>query len=134
MRSLPLAAAAVALLVGVPVARQDLTGTWDISYLMATPRRSVERTLTVHLERDGSTLTGTAEMAAMGPRGGDGQTRSVEISDGQVGEGTFSFSVVMGGGPRSLTLAFHGSVEGDVMEGTLTTPRGGETPFTGKRR
>jgi hypothetical protein len=94
----------------------------------------MERSLTLHLQQEGAKITGTAEIAAMGPRGGGGETRSVDISDGEAGEGTFSFSVAMGGRQRSVTLAFKGSVQGDTMEGTLTTPRGGETPFTGRRR
>jgi hypothetical protein len=133
MRSSALVVAALALLVAVPAAGQDLAGTWEISYTMESPRGSMERTLTVHLEQVGATLTGTAEMPAMGPRGGGGETRTVDISDGEAAEGTFSFSIVMGGGQRSFTLTFKGSVEGDAMEGTLAMPRGGETPFTGKR-
>ncbi len=49
------------------------SGTWEIACTMETPRGSFERTLVVHLEQDGTTLTGSAEMAAMGrPGGGSG--------------------------------------------------------------
>jgi hypothetical protein len=134
MRSIVLsAAAALTLVPAAPAAGQELAGTWELSYTRETPRGSLERTLTVHLQQDGSTLTGTAEMAAMGQRGGGGEARTVDISDGKVEDGAFSFGIVVGGGQRSFTLTFSGRAQGDTMEGTLEAPMGGETPFTGKR-
>lgn len=134
MRTLTLAAvAALSLLSALPAAGQDLTGTWEIAYTMETPRGAMERTLTLNLAQDGTALTGTAEMAAMARGGQGGGTRTVDISDGKVEGASFSFSVVMGGGQRTFTLTFNGSVDGDAMKGTLATPMGGETAFAGKR-
>ncbi len=140
MRSFAVAAAAaITLAWAAPVAAQDVSGTWEIAYTMETPRGSFERTLVVTLEQDGTTLTGTAEMAAMGRpgRGGTGAgggTRSVEISDGMVAGDEVMFTLVLGGGQRTFELMFAGQVDGDAMEGTVSSPMGGDSAFTGKRK
>ena len=66
------AAAAITLAAAVPAAAQDASGTWEFAYTMETPRGSMARTMTVQLVQDGTELTGTAEMAAMGRPGGGG--------------------------------------------------------------
>jgi hypothetical protein len=134
MHKLPIATiAALTLLAASPVGAQDIAGSWEIAYTMETPRGSMERTMVVHLEQDGAALTGTAEMAALGRGGGGGGTRTVELSDGMIEDGAFSFRITMGGGQRSFAFTFRGTVSGDAMEGTVETLRGGGTPFTGKR-
>jgi uncharacterized protein YcfJ len=139
-------AAAVAFLAATPpvaaqdVAAQDVTGTWEIRYTVETPRGSMDRTVTVHLEQDGTALTGTAEMPAMGrgPAGGNrrggGQSRTVEISDGSVAGAEVMFTLALGRGDRTFETTFAGQVDGDAMEGTVRDPRGGERPFTGTRK
>jgi len=71
----------------------------------------------------------------MGGRGGGagGGAREVEITDGKIEGNQISFSIAMGMGERSFTFSYAGTVEGDTMEGTMTTMRG-ENPFTGKRK
>ena len=69
----------------------------------------------------------------MGRGGEGGGTRTVAISDGTIEDGAFSFSIIMGGGQRSFSFTFQGTVSGDVMEGTVETPRGGGAPFKGRR-
>ena len=139
MRTLALAAAAaVTLAAAAPATAQDVTGTWEIAYTMETPRGSMERTVTVHLEQDGTELTGTAEMAALGRPGGGGggggQARTVDISNGMVAGNEVMFTIVAGGGQRSFEMTFSGQVDGDSMEGTVSNPRGGDSPFTATRK
>ncbi len=139
MRSLAVAATAILTLAGAaPSAAQDVSGTWEIAYTMETPRGSFERTLVVHLEQDGTTLTGSAEMAAMGRPGGGGggggETRTVEISDGMVAGNEVMFTIVLDRGQRTFELMFAGQVDGDSMEGSVTTPMGGDSGFTGTRK
>ena len=136
------AAAAAALAVASPAAAQDLTGTWEIAYTMETPRGAVDRTVTVHLKQDRTALTGTAEIPAMGRpggnrggnRGGAGQTRTVEISDGLVAGTEVMFTLVLGRRDRTFEMTFAGQVDGDAMEGTVSGPMDGESPFTATRK
>ena len=123
---------ALLLAVGVQNAQAqvDVTGTWEISW--ETPRGAT--TSTFIFQQDGDTFTGTAQMAMGGRGGGAGEgTRELEVGDGKVEGAQVTFSLAMGRGERSFTFTFTGTVEGDAMEGTMTTMRG-ENPFTGKRK
>ena len=138
MRSFAVAAAAALTLAwAAPVAAQDVSGSWELSYTMETQRGSFERTLVVHLEQDGTTLTGTAEMAAMGRPGGGGagggETRTVEVSDGMVAGNEVMFTISLIRGERTFEMMFAGQVSGDDMEGSVSTPMGGDSAFTGTR-
>ena len=139
MRTLKIAAAAALLLAAaVPAAAQDVTGSWEIAYTMQTPRGAMERTMTVQLQQDGTALTGSAEVAAMGrPGGGSGgvrEPRVVEISNGMVAGDEVMFTVVLGGGQRSFEMTFSGRVDGDAMAGTVSNPMGADSPFTATRK
>jgi hypothetical protein len=125
-----LAALAATFAFAAAAPAQDVSGMWDISW--ETPRGA--QTVTFTFTQDGAALTGSAEMTMRRPGGGGGSTRTVEIADGKVEEGNIFFSLVMGGGQRSFTLSFAGGVDGDEMRGTVTNPRGGGNPFTGKRK
>lgn len=126
----PLVAATA--LLAPPAAAQGVSGAWEITFAMGGPRGGGERTVVFTFEQDGTRLTGSAEMAMRG-RGGGGGTRTVEISDGTVEDGRISFALRLGGPRRSFTMSFAGAVDGDRMEGTVTNPRGGESPFAGRR-
>lgn len=132
-RFIPFAVLAFHFALGVAgaSAQVDVTGTWEVSW--ETQRGATTSTFT--FVQEGTVLTGTALMAARGGPGGGGggEAREVEITDGKVEGNNLSFTLAMGMGERSMTLSFAGAVEGDEMEGTLTTPRG-EIPFTGKRK
>jgi len=131
MRRAPvLAALAATFAFAASASAQDVSGTWEISW--ETPRGA--QTVNFTFAQDGSALTGSAEMTMGRPGGGGGQSRTVEISDGTVEDGHISFSLALGGGQRSFTMSFAGTVDGDAMKGTVTNPRGGENPFTGKRK
>jgi hypothetical protein len=133
MRLFPLLAAlAATFAVSAPASAQDVSGTWELSW--ETPRGA--QTVVFTFVQEGTALTGSAEMrrGRPGGGGGGGQARTAEISDGTVEDGSITFSLVLTGGPRTFTMDFAGSVDGDEMEGTVTNPRGGEDPFTGKRK
>jgi len=128
-----LTAALTALaLSAVPTAAQDLTGMWEIS---SETQRGTQN-MTLDLEQDGSALTGTVTLTLGGRRGGgggDGDARTIEISDGMVDGESFSFTMTMSFGDRSIALAYSGTFEGDAMKGTIEGGRGGGRPFTGER-
>lgn len=132
-RFIPFAFIAFHLVLGAKgaSAQVDVAGTWEVTW--ETPRGVTTSTFT--FVQDGTVLTGTALMAPRGGPGGGGggEAREVEITDGKVEGGNLSFNMAMGMGERSMTFSFAGVVNGDEMEGTLTTPRG-EIPFTGKRK
>jgi hypothetical protein len=73
-------------------------------------------------------VTGTWELSWENPRGTT-TTTFLFAQDGTALTGRAQMA--MGG--RSMTFTFQGTVTGDTMEGTMTTPRG-ENPFTGKRK
>ena len=106
-----------------------VTGSWEISW--ETQRGATTSTFT--FTQEDLAFTGMAEMAMGGRGGGGGGTREVEITDGKVDGNTITFSLAMGMGERSMSFTFSGTVDGDTMEGTMTTMRG-ENPFTGKRK
>ena len=134
------AAAAISLAAAAPAAAQDASGTWEFAYTMETPRGSMERTMTVQLVQDGTALTGTAEMPAMGRPGGGGggggggETRTVDISNGMVAGNEVMFTIVLSRGERTFEMTFSGQVDGDTMEGTVSNPMGGDSPFTATRK
>jgi hypothetical protein len=122
------------LLIGAPVLAQDMTGTWELS--SETPRGS--RTMTLAVVQDGSELTGTLTMTRGGRPGGGGGGRGggqpmlIEISDGTVEGGDFSFSATIERGGNTMSLKVTGRFEGDEASGMIEGGRGGG-PFTGKR-
>ena len=114
----------ITLLVAVPPAlqAQDVTGTWELT--STTPRG--ERTLTVTLAQEGTAVTGTAQMAMMGRRGGAAgagrrSPREVPISDGTFQEGTLTFTITMGIGERTFSQTYVATTVTDTtMEGSIT--------------
>lgn len=121
----------VALAV-VPVAAQDLTGSWNIS---SETQRGAQN-MTLELIQDGSALTGTVTLTMGGRRGGGGAgggERTIEISDGEVDGMSFSFTYTISFGERSIRQSYSGTFEDDTMEGTIEGGRGGGRPFTGAR-
>jgi hypothetical protein len=55
-----------------------------------------------------------------------------DISDGSVSGSTFRFSTTTNFGGESISLSFEGTVSGNRMSGTITTPQG-SLPFSGTR-
>lgn len=131
-RALLTAALTALALSAVPAAAQDLTGRWEIS---SETQRGTQN-MTLDLEQDGSALTGTGTLTLGGRGGGGGGgggARTIEISDGMVDGESFSFTMTLSFGDRSIALAYSGTFEGDAMKGTIEGGRGGGRPFTGER-
>ena len=120
-----LAGAALIMLVAspAPAAAQDLSGSWTL--VTEGPRGP--QTMSLALRQEGSTLTGTLSVIGRG-----GEAIEVELEDGSVNEGAFSFTTTMRMGPNEVPQAFSGRLDGDQLKGTIGGPRG-ERPFTGQR-
>jgi imidazolonepropionase-like amidohydrolase len=100
-------------------AASSLAGTWTITSSFGP--QQVSSTLT--LEQQGERLTGRVENARFG---------TSEISDGSVTGNTFRFSTTANLGGQSISLTYEGTLNGNQITGTVTTPRGA-IPFTGTR-
>ena len=136
-----IAGAAALMLVAVAMpayAEAQVAGTWELS--VEGPRGP--QTMVLVLEMDGDEMTGTltpqppegrgGRRGGGGDRPGGGGPPVMEFDDGTVDGDAFTFSVTMSMRGRSFTQDFAGTVDGDQMSGTMSTPRG-ELPFEGKR-
>jgi len=81
-----------------------------------------EQTPTVTIVNEGESYSGSYE-GAMG--GGD-------LTDVVVNGDSFGFGGALDTPMGKIALTFAGSVDGDAVSGTVTTPMGG-LPFTGER-
>ena len=84
-------------------------------------QQQVSSTLT--LEQQGDRLTGRVENARFG---------TTEISEGSVTGNGFRFTTNTNVGGQTVTLTYEGTVSGNQMNGTVTTPRGARA-FSGTR-
>lgn len=100
-------------------AAASLSGTWTINSTLGA--QQITSTLT--LQQQGERLTGRLENERFG---------SSEISDGSATGNGFRFSTTANLGGQSISLTYEGTVSGNEMTGTVTTPRG-SIPFTGTR-
>ena len=134
VRILLAAVATVLLTLVAPTpAVAQVAGTWVLS--AEGPRGSLMMTLVLEVEEQGLEGTLTMQPRGGGPRGGGprgGSPPQMVLSDGAVEGASFSFTVTMSMRGNSITQEFSGSVDGDEMSGTITTPRG-ERPFSGTR-
>ncbi|MBC7931145.1 MAG: hypothetical protein H7Z38_11340, partial [Rubrivivax sp.] len=100
-------------------AAASLSGTWTVNSTLGQQ----EITSTLVLQQQGERLTGRMENERFG---------SSEISDGSATGNGFRFSTTANLGGQSISLTYEGTVSGNEMTGTVTTPRGA-IPFTGTR-
>jgi imidazolonepropionase-like amidohydrolase len=100
-------------------AAASLAGTWTLN----TSIGPQQITSTLVLEQQGERLTGRVENERFG---------TSQISDGSVTGNSFRFSVTADFGGQSMSLSYEGTVSGNQMNGTITTPRG-SIPFSGTR-
>ena len=96
----------------------DVTGKWELT--SESPRGT--QTSTITFEQEGAVLKGAIE-TRMG---------SLPFEGGSVEDNTITFTIVRSMGERTMEMTYSGTVEGDTITGTMTTPRG-ETPWTAKR-
>ena len=134
VRILVAAVATVLLTLVAPTpAVAQVAGTWVLS--AEGPRGPLMMTLVLEVEEQGLEGTLTMQPRGGGPRRGGprgGGPPEMVLSDGAVEGASFSFTVTMSMRGNSITQEFSGSVDGDEMSGTITTPRG-ERPFSGTR-
>ena len=141
LRRLALPAALLAV-VAMPAQAQDIdiSGQWEFT---SEGRRGAQTQVFTFVQ-DGMTVTGSVEMT-MGGRGGAGRAgggagagagagATIEIQEGTLEGNVLTFKLVMGMGDRSFETVYTATIEGDTMTGTSTGTRGGETPFTAKRK
>lgn len=84
---------------------------------------------TLNLKEEGGKLTGTAEM------GSGERARTVEISNGKIEGGKFSFETVLETPMGTMTMLWDGKVEGAELKGTRTMKDVDRPPmnFTAKK-
>jgi imidazolonepropionase-like amidohydrolase len=98
----------------------EVGGTWDVT--VTTPQGSNQATMTV--TQSGATITGqmTSELG------------SAALDNGQVTGRAVSWSITLQMGGQSMTIPFHGDVEGNQMRGTAELPGMGSASFTAQKR
>jgi imidazolonepropionase-like amidohydrolase len=97
----------------------DLTGTWTLT--VESPRGTQESTAELSMTEDG-TLSGSVRSAR-----GEGS-----VSEGWVSGNSFSLTVAMSMGGRSMEAVYSGTLEGEEMEGNISMGRFSQT-FTGAK-
>jgi len=117
------ACALVCLVAASPVWAQEtetanVAGKWE----MSSESQRGTQTSTFTFEQEGNVLTGTV----------DGQRGETPISSGSVEGNEITFTVVRGMGDRSQEFTYKGTVDGDTISGSTSTPRG-EREFTMRR-
>ncbi len=96
----------------------DVSGKWQLT--SEGPRGT--QTSTITFQQEGTALSGRIE-TRMG---------WLPFEGGSVEGNTITFKIVRSMGERSMEMTYSGTVEGDTITGTMSTPRG-ETPWTAKR-
>ena len=102
-----LAATCATWILAIPLLAADATGKWEA----AIPSPRGEMILVFDLKAEGETLTGTVSNEIMGES---------EIVDGKIDGHAISFKQELERGPRSITFAYTGAIDGDEMELTRT--------------
>jgi hypothetical protein len=110
---------AVALVQGQDQ-KADLSGTWSWS----VPGRNggPDRKMTLKFKVDGDKLTGKL----ISPARGD-QTNEIEIKDGKIKNGEFSFTVSRERNGNTMVTKYTGKVSGDTIKGKTSIERNGQT-------
>ncbi len=80
------------------------------------------------LGADGKGKKSTQEQDSCSQRG-DNPLKNVSFVDGKL-----TFDVERSFGERSFSQSFTATIEGDEMKGTMSGGRGGDRPFTAKRK
>jgi hypothetical protein len=96
----------------------DVSGNWNLSVETAQGTR----TPTMTLAQKGEELTGTYHSQ----RGDQPLTGSIKGKD-------VKFSYTIGGGDRSLTINYEGTLDGDTIAGKVVMGQMGEGKFTAKK-
>ncbi len=101
-------------------AAAEIGGTWDVT--VSSQQGSNQATMT--LTQSGTTFSGqmTTEMG------------STQVDNGQVSGQTATWSISLTMGNQSMTITFHGEVEGNRMRGSADIPGMGSASFSAQKR
>ena len=99
--------------------KADPSGTW--TWTVPGRNGGPERKLTLKLKVEGDKVTGKLAAPARG-----GETREVDIKDGQVKGDEISFKVVREINGNEITTKYNGKISGDTIKGKAETERNGE--------
>lgn len=116
------------LIAGIALAA-SIDGKWVSERKIDREGQTFTITQTFDLKADGAKLTGTITVAF-----GDMEPRTVDIKDGKIDGNKFSFATTMSTPNGDVTIAYEGTVEGDVLKGTSTREGGQARPFEAKRK
>jgi len=119
-------ALALLVLAAIPAAAQDsVTGKWVIT---STSPEMGSMEMVYHLQQDGTTVTGTADLSAIP------EVDAVEIDEGLYEDKILSFLLHVSMQGQWFTAEVEADVDGDDMVGeTYLDEMGMAMPFTGKR-
>ena len=106
------------LMVSISALAADVSGNWNLS--VETPQGT--RTPTMTLTQKGEELTGTYHSQ----RGDQPMTGSIKGN-------AVKLSYTIGGGDRSMTINYEGTLEGDTITGKVVMGQMGEGKFTAKK-
>jgi hypothetical protein len=118
------------------------TGKWVAEQKFTPPNGGDEITVTTtfDLKAEGDKLTGTVTSSGMG-RGGGGEPRPVEISDGKIDGNSLVFYTVTTTQRGEMKWKYEATVDGDTLTGKRTREGGegrggrmGTGEFTAKRQ
>jgi hypothetical protein len=119
-------------LAAVLASAASLDGTWNSEMKMRGGKKGggQEQTVTVtlNLKTDGDKVTGTVVS------GGKKRSATAQIQDGKIEGNQFSFTTVQKTKKGEQKLTWHGTIEGDQLQGTRAREGGKRgQPFTAKR-
>jgi hypothetical protein len=116
------------LLAGVAMAAA-IDGKWVSVRKMERDGQAFTITQTFELKADGAKLTGSLTMSF-----GDMEPRKVDIKDGKIDGGKFSFTVVMSTPNGEFKTVYEGTVAGETLKGTSSREGGQSRPFEAQRK
>jgi len=113
-----IAASVAGVAISFAAMAADVSGNWNLS--VETPQGT--RTPTMTLAQKGDVLTGTYHSQ----RGDQPMTGSIKGN-------AIKLSYTVGGGDRSMTINYDGTLEGDTITGKVVMGQMGEGKFTAKK-
>ena len=107
----------------------SIDGKWLSERKMERDGQSFTIIQTFELKADGPKLTGKITMQF-----GDMEPRTMDIQNGKIDGGKFSFNVTMSTPNGDFKTVYSGTVEGDTLKGTSEREGGQSRPFEAKRK
>ena len=96
--------------------------------------KTYSHTTVLALKSEGGALTGTIVQTSAAPWMSESNGRSIDITDGKIDGGKFSFKLTMDSKHGQRTVNYEGTLDGDQLKGTMKFRGIGITqPFDAKR-